>query len=438
MLSKNIKVRINRIKSGLSKSYNFFYVFFLNKRVKKTLFIIIILYLIFISWIIYRIYNKDSLDGIIENVFPFFIDAFLVTLFTIFILFIRAFINDEGNRLKRNRYENISDRYIFTNENDIKNFNIYLNENFYKMPEIIDVVLKWVPFDKDDYFMINYGSLDIPKISLKQLKLKDNNINIECSLTSFYDVVFTHYFADYIISDLSTTEEKKLITIRNLLEDTLKNYYDNLIKARSSDLDITMNKLLPNPLGITGILKYSFENEEYFLVKMRHSTEAASRNRLQWSFAGTLDVLPYIYNRHSNYKIDFEDLFMEELFDEVLKKLNKNLLFKDLVKIKKEIDYKFLGYTLNPLYLFQPEFFVYINLNDLNEKIHLNIKNKKFYKNFEDLKKINLKEADLIFIKKDLILEKKDVIFKENKFNGISTRGLFSVGLKLLVNKGLI
>lgn len=61
-----------------------------------------IIYMIFVLFIITFIYKRDDFKGIVENIFPFFIDLFLVFLISFFILLFRVGYNDEIKRINFN------------------------------------------------------------------------------------------------------------------------------------------------------------------------------------------------------------------------------------------------------------------------------------------------------------------------------------------------
>lgn len=95
-----------------------------------------------------------------------------------------------------------------------------------KNQALVENLLKWVNINKEDYFRIHYGSLDIPKVTLKQIKFYDSNIILKCGKTSFFDIAFTHYFADFVLSSSSSKEtDKSKYTLRNLFDNIINNYY---------------------------------------------------------------------------------------------------------------------------------------------------------------------------------------------------------------------
>lgn len=78
-------------------------------------------------------------------------------------------------------------------------------------------------------------------------------------------------------------------------------------------------------MGITGIVKINGKIKNYYLLQVRSKTTAASRDKIQWSFAGLIDFISKNFNPYE-LPINFFDFIKDELSDEVL---NRKFNFKN-------------------------------------------------------------------------------------------------------------
>lgn len=408
--------RIKKIMDNLSIKYDFFYLIKKNKIVSSLLFT---LYVLFVIYVVEKIYIKHGLQGIIDNILPFFVDIAIVFLITIIFLVIRTMYNDEDGRIEETKVNKLIDKKVFLNHN-LNSVSIYFDKNkYYTQPLIIENLLKWVDFNKEDYFRTHYGSLDISKISLTKFEKSTENIVLHCQQTSFYDVAYTHYFPDYQLSLSSSTDSKSIYTLRELLKNNIhKTYSQDILQQENFNLE--MFDLLPNPIGITGIVTFIFDDEKYYLLQVRHKSEAAAKDRIQWSFAGTIDTVPNFYKDN----LDMKELIDDELHDEIFNNTEYDFsILKDC-----QADYKLIGFVLNPLYLYQPEFFASVVFN-INDKKYNSIKEtlKKSNKKFNQYLKNETKEIDNLIAISSLETIKK-IIDNDN----IKVRNLFQPGYEFI------
>jgi len=404
---------VSKVIDNLSVKYDFFYIVKNNKLATS---ILMILYILFVIFIIDRIYEKNSFQGIIENILPFFVDVAIVFFVTIFILSLRTIYNDESGRIIETR-ENIIINHTKNLNISLQNINIDFNKHkYYSQPEIIKNLLKWVNFNKDDYFRTHYGSLDISKIAINEITIENNSLNLICSQTSFYDISFTHYFPDYILSSSKSKDiDKQNISLRALLKNNIDDYY----QKRFHTNNIKLFDLLPNPLGLTGIIKFNFSDTSFYLVQVRHKSEAAAKDKIQWSFAGTIDVIPNLYKD----TILFKEFIDDELYDEILDKEENFKILKNHDILRHET---LIGFVVNPLYLYQPEFFVVVEYN-LNN--NFNALKQKLYENEKRFIKYGISKQQNIIALSSLENIEKYIINEQN----INTRNLFKPGFEFIL-----
>ena len=420
----NINRTIKRTIDNLSFKYEFFYLIKTN-RIKSTLFLLI--YTLFVFYVLAKIYKNDGFYGIISNIFPFFVDVAIVFLITVIFLIIRSLHNDEKGRI--NEKDNLGINTVIPLNLKFTDVKIIFDiESFYSQPKHVETLLKWVDFDKDDYFRTHYGSLDIPKIVIKDLSFESGKLQITCSSASFFDISFTHYFPDYPLSSSTSTSQESTVSLRSLLSDDIEKHYERIHLLREEKF--YLYDLLPNPMGITGIVELSIEGyKSLYILQARLSEDAAAKDKIQHAFAGTIDTFPNM-NLVSSC---LENMVNSELYDEVICQtigggisLNK---LKDSESIKRTNT--LLGITINPLYLYQPELFVKVNyaipkLQDLQPLIDQLKKEESIVSNcLRKNKKLPKTKSNLyIFCENDMreLLNNKKII----------TRNLFPVGLDLL------
>lgn len=387
---------------------------FLYPLKKKPFFIMNIFFFYFLicCFIVYQIFLVDGgIDGIIKNILPFFVDLFIVILFTSIIFIYKMTSNDEIGRIEEKYVQVIQIFDIIIPSENIKiNFNA---NDYYQMPPFLEDVLKWLNINKDEYFRISAGSVDIPKLSLKNITLDNENLTFNLGITSYYNIFFTHYFADYLLSYEDSMETvKDTHTLRRYLTPILKNHYGQLKNSQS----INFHYLLPNPLGMTGIICIESQDSYFFILKIRENLDAAAKKKLQWSFAGTMDIFPKLFNNFS-----FEDIINDELYDEVLNYSEFHFL-KEL-----QAKYSLLGIIVNELYLFQPEMFVCVHYKVEGNQIFPFETPIKFIPSLQNKKFILIKE------KKDNNMETIKKLIQTNHIDGypFKTRNLFEPGFNL-------
>jgi len=422
---KNTQERLARLMQGLSLRYDFFYIL---KKYKKIAFFIGLVYILFVFNIIQNIYSNNGINGIYDNVLPFFVDVGVVFLATAIILLVRAIYNNE----KETVVNDIHINYLKPLNYSIDNIEIKfeLNNNFYQMPEIISKLLAWLDFNKEDYYRMHYGGLDIPKFSLKTIECNEGRVILELGMCSFYDIVYTHYFPDYIISSSHSTDSAQKLTLRQLLSPNIEEKYSAEFSQKSMNLKLV--EYLPNPIGITGIVVFQAIEKNYYLLQIRNMVDVTARKRVQWSFAGTIDVLPNLFKENFN----FNDLVMTELSDEVLfqkmfaakkKKKDENRTFGFYCEnLFPEVTC--IGFVLNDQYLYQPEFFVKVVYK-------LNTNQTSFISELNKLESISKKAIET----KRELKDKKFLCFSDmeeiNKLllnEEISKRNLFKAGYDFL------
>jgi hypothetical protein len=231
-------------------------------------------------------------------------------------------------------------------------------ERYYIFPGMLEASYKWLELDRDELFLVEAGSLDIPKLTLKELHYnkEKNSLVIELGVASFYDIFYTHYSPDLKLSSQSANESSTndFTSLRSLYENSILKYYEEANKNFSLSGKFSPIALLPNPIGISGIVVINTSSNTFVLLRRRGENEILDRNRIEWSFAGLIEATDWIHTK----SIPFKDFAESELNDEVTKKLT---VLEDKIS-----EISTIGFVLNPDCFYQPELFVTVEckLND--------------------------------------------------------------------------
>ena len=331
-----------------------------------------------------------------------------------------------------------------------------ITKGVYKMPNYLSSMLQLSLRDMNRYFVLTRGSRENrPLLTLRGIALVAKNdsaqINLKLGMSSYYDMWYTHYFADVILSrrisrasesskwvcktfypegrDRSACEE--FVTLRNtlspylrwhfmnslsdlepssieVLDETVRGYILKSSNKNKPKWEVCFPDLLPNGLGVTGIvmLKSADAEEPYtqskqgiFILQTREQN-IQDPGLLQWSFAGLIGALDDIFERRNYYRDAGEvpnggtffsvfDFLWEEILDEVLMPLE----LQDLLQKENAIEVRPIGIIINAEKLYQPELIVRVNINvpaaDL-DKAEKNMQSWETYLKHEKAKRTNL------------------------------------------------
>ncbi|MFQ6370858.1 hypothetical protein [Shewanella sp. YIC-542] len=295
-------------------------------------------------------------SGVPDNLFSTVIEVSIFLMLGIGLLMWKTIGASEEVRID-NKYSVIDDALIFPFSADLKVDIQFDKDVYYQQPPMIEASLRWVEFDKEEFFLVEAGSLDIPKLTLIKVTTDevDKTLKLELGAASFYDIFYTHYSPDLVFSSQYATEVKEVATLRALYGKPLFNYYKKEIgECSSKQTKINCSSLIPNPLGISGIVLIRDGALTYAVLRIRGSHEIAAKNRIEWSFAGLVEATEWIHHP----EIDFEEFVHWELDDEVV------AFFKELEGKHPKI--MPLGLVINSLYMYQPEIFVVVEYNSVD------------------------------------------------------------------------
>lgn len=330
----------------------------------------------------------ESPQEIFSNLVATILEVSLLILATTSILFLKIFTGAEGHRID-NKERDIEASYVFPFVATIDQ--IYMNFNraeYYKQPEYLEVFWRFSRINREDFFLTEAGALDIPKLSLRKIILNNRTVHFELGHASFFDIFFTHYSPDLVVSKVENSDTGQDKTLRTLLGTELSVYYTTQFReAKSMDVggnrEIEFAPYLPNPLGMSGIVLLRMNGTSYVVLRRREPGEIAARNCIEWSFAGTFESTSWL----AVSEVPLNDLVRTEYEDEVSQysQTLHGCKFKP----------KLIGWLVNKLYLFQPEIFVVCDikveqhqLDKIKSEFHTNTGGRVWVECIESLPKL--------------------------------------------------
>lgn len=365
------KAKLSRAWSTICIKYPIFQIFSSHKTfsiiIFSSYFIVIFASILWSFGVPQEFFHVKAINGVPDGIVTGIIEISILLFLGIMLLLGKTLLTSSESEKKRRIGKldglnniDISNRkghHIYPIKSGVKVTLSFDYRHYYIFPGMLEASYKWLEQDRDELFLVEAGSLDIPKLTLKELQYNEenNSLTIELGVASFYDIFYTHYSPDLKLSSQSANESSNNFTsLRTLYENSILKYYEESNKNFNLSGEFSPIALLPNPLGISGIVVISSSNDTFVLLRRRGENEILDRNRIEWSFAGLIEATDWV---HTNY-IPFKDFAESELNDEVTRKL--------IVLEDKKSEISTIGFVLNPDCLYQPELFVTVKykLND--------------------------------------------------------------------------
>lgn len=282
--------------------------------------------------------------GIVDNVAATFIQVTFIFFLVIAFVILKIGTEGEVKRVNLNIDSSLAQKISFK---DTK-VSINIDASWYVESEFIRCLQRWLPVKKDEYFLVEAGPLDLPKLTLKKIESLAGHVTLHLGSASYFDIFFTHYCPDLELSKEAYQENTaETLTLRNTVGKSIRGYYDSEINKFSTIKKNTfeLSQLLPNALGVSGVLLVRFTGCQtpYLLMAKRGADNIGSRGQLDWGFSGLIESLPWIHRK----KITIEQFAMTELEDEVLSQVT---ILRDL-----HPHVSALGLVFSERYLSQPE-----------------------------------------------------------------------------------
>tara|TARA_R110001592_G_scaffold347315_2_gene640777 strand:+ start:766 stop:2049 length:1284 start_codon:yes stop_codon:yes gene_type:complete len=363
------KAKLSRAWSTICIKYPIFQIFSSHKKLSVIIcFIYILILTISVLWsfgVPQKIFQVRAINGVPDGIFTGIIEISILLFLGVMLLLGKTLLTSSKSEQKRRtcKLDGLSDIDISKR----KDFSLYpiqpgVNitfsfdyKSYYTFPSILEASYKWIELDRDELFLVEAGSLDIPKLTLKLLTYdkEKNSLLIELGVASFYDIFYTHYSPDLKLSSQSANQSSfgNGTTLRTLYESSILKYYEEANKSFDLSGQFLPISILPNPLGVSGIVIFHTSDDTFVLLRRRGENEILDRNRIEWAFAGLIEATDWVHTE----SIPFKDFAESELNDEVLKSLK--------MLEGKESKLSTIGFALNPDCLYQPELFVTVEYN---------------------------------------------------------------------------
>ncbi len=222
------------------------------------------------------------------------------------------------------------------------------------MHPFVTAVLRFTIFDKEDLFRLEAGSLDVPKAALESVSIIDGDMVIKLSSTSFYDIFYTHYFADYTLSmqHIDENAENTRISLRSLFEEKAIDFIRHGIEGFSEQLQIMPFPVLPNPLGTTGICRVKAAGAYVYILRKRKGDLVNELHTHDWSFSGLVEA----------HTLMFPGDVSRTEFDYISNELNDELFSQIGCCTLRTGEITPLGIVFSSKYLCQPEFVALVDI----------------------------------------------------------------------------
>lgn len=349
-MKKSSSELIKRTLDYLARKHPWFGAIVRNRKLAGLALCVYLALLIYTSWAIYQA-PEGGWKEIIKSYSPLLFDLFVVFVFSIVFLVIRGYYLEEKSRIDSDLDPDPRFFMPITEANVKVSF---VPDPFFERHSTVQAILDALPIDQSDFFMAHAGSLDIPKLTLRQLAKSKDTVQLCLGIASFKEFFFTHHFADYVLSRSSAKDSGAVETLRTVFAPLYERQYTDFFSSVTNSTQLTLLGYTPNTMGITGCVVLRCGQRTLFFMQRRGLHESAARGVYQLSYAGTISAYP-------NYapeigEISLDDIANDEFQDEFLEG-EPGLLLKKLNAPYKHT-HRLVGFCTNSQYLFQPELFV--------------------------------------------------------------------------------
>lgn len=219
---------------------------------------------------------------------------------------------------------------------------------------LIDASIRFLPVESEQLYRMDGGGLDVPKASLREVRVDAQGVRLCLRSVSFHSIFFSHYFADYRFSHESTAERQdRPQTLRELWSGPAERHLAAARVRALQGLGWTPFELLPNPMGVTGVCRIVHGGETQHIVRRRDGSVLNERHKLDWSFSGLIESHRLMGHEPAD-AVPLERYIEDELLDE---------LFSDEGRLPDKFRCTPLALIFNPRCLYQPELVVQVDLD---------------------------------------------------------------------------
>lgn len=316
-------------------------------------FFILALYVLtvfFMTWVIHS--GEDGgWKEVVKSYSPIFFDLLVIFLISPAFLLARGYFFEEATRIDA---ESLPDPALFF-PITASSVELRIDHNdFFKRHAAIAAILDALPINQSDIFLAHAGSLDIPKLTLKEISISNTGkIEFTLGVAPFKEFFFTHHFADYVLSRTSARDSESKETLRSLFSPIYYRAYGDFFEGKACRLNFLA--YTPNTLGVTGYVQIECGDKSVVIMQRRGFHESAGRGLVQLGYAGTISAFPDFAD--GSPMLAVEKLANDEFQDEFLNAEPGDFLrlHTDRFVVKHEV----VGVCANSQYLFQPEIFMF-------------------------------------------------------------------------------
>ena len=253
--------------------------------------------------------------------------------------------------------------------------------NLKEMHPFISTVLRFTVSDKEGIYRSEVGSLIVPQSTLEELSKVGSKVVMKLGSASYYNIFFTHYFADYQLTGEQFDENSSgQISLRSLFyKDAAEYIHSRIEKYSSKNQSFSPYPLFPNPFGVTGICRYNHEGKLFYIRRFRTAAGHVTNEQktLDWAFSGLVESHTLFDGGRET--ITLKEYFEHEMADELLKPLAlKNEEIEDIIKNASSVP---LGIIFSNRHLLQPELIILITLKHFSH--HERLQDKRLHKILE-------------------------------------------------------
>ena len=336
--------KVRRAVVAIAARYPFFQLFKVHKWLTVAVWVLTGVAIAYSAWWIAHVTGDSGVPG---NLVSTLIEVVLLGLIAAALLIWKTLASSDAPRINRSG-RHMTDFRVFPIKPNAKVTIRFDRDDFYEVPKILATCLNSMEIDRTDFYYVAAGSLDLPKLTLKTMALSETGDDVELTLgsASYYDIFYTHNSPDLVLSTQQATERFQKVTLRELFGDSLSRYYRKQELHLRKEGKLTLSPLLPNPIGVSGIVIGECGGRSWVLMRRRRNDEIAEKGMLEWSFAGLIESTDWFHHSKIPFHKFAEAEFLDEIPDSVITEVGNYYRFEPI------------GVVLSALVLYQPEFFV--------------------------------------------------------------------------------
>lgn len=306
-------------------------------------------FVVFLMWQVHEAGKIGWLE-LIKTYSGLFFDLLILFVLSTIFLIVRGYYSEEASRID---VSHTPDARLFL---PLRNAQVLVqldSHYFFTRHPAMAATLDALPLDQSDFFLAHAGSLDIPKLTLRSIKIDEQTVTLQLGTAAFKEFFFSHHFADYRLSRSSSNDIDAKATLRSLYSPMYEDRYLPFFTGAQPHLQFL--DFTPNTMGVTGCVRVTHGERTVYFLQRRGYHESAARRVFHLSYAGTLDAYPrYVHRAHP---IDL-DLLAKDEFDDEFMTCKPGQMLTQPESLIENVQHELVGICANSHYLYQPELFM--------------------------------------------------------------------------------